>query len=177
MFWSKWKMALLAVVAGAGVTGAGAAGVAWTRGRTPALGRRALPVQIFTLHENGKAIRCRVLETFRRPEGSMMHRVQNVETGAIFELEEPRPSTVVPVQPPGPEAILEQAGHHRVVVLVRVGSEEEGAIAPEPDLAQSDDGPLGQARVGQHPLVGAALGAPQAAHLDHLEAGVPGQAP
>jgi hypothetical protein len=60
-------------------------GLAWTQ--TPAQ-RPAGEVaeRIMVVHENGKSIRCRVMETWQLPDGRVAHLLQALETGEMITI-------------------------------------------------------------------------------------------
>src|SRR6185312_6170836 len=77
MVWSNWQGAIWR---GAGVMLLFWSGLAWTQ--TPAQrapGDAAEPTMV--VHENGKATRCRVLETWALPDGRKAHLLESLETG------------------------------------------------------------------------------------------------
>lgn len=88
MAWSKWK--------GACVVGLLASvGLAWSQ--SPMVHRSAPSSErIMTVHENGKALRCRVVQSWRTSTGSQAHQLQVIETGEMMTIVEDGSPTTVP---------------------------------------------------------------------------------
>lgn len=81
MLWTNWQGAIWR---GAVLVVLFWTGLAWTQTSTP---RPADPAdKIMVVHENGKATRCRVLETWRMPDGRVAHLLQALETGEMITI-------------------------------------------------------------------------------------------
>src|SRR5262245_7490561 len=105
MVWSNWKGAVLLLLAGAGLAwsqvptsrhmpaGSMPAGdrAAGERGAT----ERAATERIMTVHENGKALRCRVITNWRTQDGKLAYQLQVIETGEMLTIAEDGPPTMV----------------------------------------------------------------------------------
>src|SRR5262249_38709875 len=100
MVWSNWKGALLLLLAGAGL--------AWSQvpasrpipaGSSPGgermAGERGATERIMTVHENGKALRCRVIINWRTQDGKLAYQLQIIETGEMLTIAEDGPPTMV----------------------------------------------------------------------------------
>lgn len=79
MVWSNWRTALVLMTAWVGL--------AWSQAPTNP-GTAAGSERILTVHENGKAVRCRVLRQWRQPDGSTAYELQALETGEILTIVE-----------------------------------------------------------------------------------------
>jgi len=89
MAWSKWK--------GACVVGLLASvGLAWSQAPMGNRSTPPSPERIMTLHENGKALRCRVVQSWRTSNGAQAHQLQVIETGELVTILEDGPATTVP---------------------------------------------------------------------------------
>jgi hypothetical protein len=87
MAWSKWRGVLL-------LTALASVGLAWSQ--SPTLNRQTTaPERIMTVHENGKSLRCRVLQSWRTANGSLAHQLQVIETGELMTIVEDGPATPV----------------------------------------------------------------------------------
>lgn len=90
MVWSNWKGALLVLLAGVGL--------AWSQApssRPMPAGDRPATERIMTVHENGKAIRCRVMTSWRTQDGKNAYQLQVIDTGEMLTIEEDGPPTTV----------------------------------------------------------------------------------
>ncbi|MBI3410570.1 MAG: HEAT repeat domain-containing protein [Planctomycetes bacterium] len=90
MVWSNWKGALLILLAGVGL--------AWSQvptSRPMPVGERIANERIMTVHENGKALRCRVMTTWRTQDGKTAYQLQVVDTGEMMTIEEDGQPTMV----------------------------------------------------------------------------------
>ncbi|HZZ80050.1 MAG TPA: HEAT repeat domain-containing protein [Gemmataceae bacterium] len=77
MVWSNWQGAIWR---GAGVMLLLWSGLAWTQTPVqPSGGNSNEPTMV--VHENGRAVRCRVLETWALPDGRKAHLLESVDTG------------------------------------------------------------------------------------------------
>src|SRR5262245_38135047 len=89
MAWSKWRAAVVLVLLGS-------VGLAWSQ--SPMFNRPASSPsseRIMTVHENGQALRCRVIQSWKTPAGAQAHQLQVLETGAMLTiLEDGVPTTV-----------------------------------------------------------------------------------
>src|SRR5712691_2069368 len=93
MIWSNWQGAIWR---GAMLVLLFWSGLAWTQ--TPAPRPEADPAErIMVVHENGKSTRCRVMETWKLPDGKVAHLLQALETGEMI--------TIVDDQVPSPDTI------------------------------------------------------------------------
>ena len=89
MAWSKWK--------GACVVGLLASvGLAWSQAPMGNRSTPPSPERIMTLHENGKALRCRVVQSWRTSNGTQAYQLQVIETGELVTILEDGPATTVP---------------------------------------------------------------------------------
>jgi hypothetical protein len=100
MVWSKFKRALAA----AAVVGGGLGGLAWSQQHiapvpAPAQGQPA--ERIMTVHEDGHALRCRVVQTWRMEDGTMAYQLQVIDSGEMLTIVEEGPITTVPGPNPG----------------------------------------------------------------------------
>lgn len=89
MAWSKWRGAVALVLLGS-------VGLAWSQ--SPMVNRPAsnsASERIMTVHENGKALRCRVIRSWRTSAGGQAHELQSIDTGAMMTIvEDGQPTTV-----------------------------------------------------------------------------------
>src|SRR5262245_3557717 len=53
------------------------------------------PERVMTVHENGKALRCRIVTSWRLENGSTAYQVQSLETGEMLTIVEDGPSTTL----------------------------------------------------------------------------------
>jgi hypothetical protein len=77
MVWSNWRGAVVVLFAWAGF--------AWTQVPAPvAVG--VLPERIMVVNENGRSLRCRILESWQLPDGKMAHQVQVLNNGEMLTI-------------------------------------------------------------------------------------------
>ncbi len=88
MLWSNWQGAILR---GAVLAFLFWAGLAWTQSPTKN-SAGSTTERIMVVHENGKATRCRVLESWQLPDGRMANLLQAVETGELITIVDDRAS-------------------------------------------------------------------------------------
>jgi hypothetical protein len=90
---TSWKLkSALAMM----LTGAGVAGLAWSQAPTRAVRPHTQTERIMTVHEGGRGIRCRVLQSWRLPSGALAHQLQALETAEMITIVEDGPATMVP---------------------------------------------------------------------------------
>lgn len=92
MVWSNWKGAVLVLLASVGST--------WSQTPGPSGGPAERQL---TVHENGKALRCRMVTSWKLADGSTAHQVQVLETAEMLTIapESPAPagkSNAVPMR-------------------------------------------------------------------------------
>ena len=89
MAWSKWRGALVLMLLAS-------VGLAWSQ--TPMFNRSAssAPERIMTVHENGKAQRCRVVQSWKTSTGAQAHQLQVIDTGELLTIVEDGSPTTVP---------------------------------------------------------------------------------
>src|SRR5262245_33730234 len=86
--------ALIAVLACGGLALAWA-GSAWSQAPRSAQTASSQAERILTVYENGKALRCRVVTSWRLQNGSAAYQVQVVDTGETLTIVEDGPSTTL----------------------------------------------------------------------------------
>src|SRR5262245_8973897 len=90
MVWSNWKGALLLLLAGTGV--------AWSQAptsRSMPAGDRPATERVMTVHENGKALRCRIIANWRTQDSKSAFQLQVIDSGEMLTIEEDGPPTTV----------------------------------------------------------------------------------
>lgn len=85
MAWSNWRGILVLTVLAS-------VGLAWSQTPTNK-GQTSASERIMTVHENGKALRCHVLQTWRTANGALAHQLQVIETGELMTIIEDGPTT------------------------------------------------------------------------------------
>src|SRR5687768_9689970 len=82
MIWSNWRKAIWQ---GAGVAAMFWAGLAWTQSPTPSSSSQG-PERIMVVHENGRSLRCRVLQSWQLPDSRIAHLLQAVDSGEMVTI-------------------------------------------------------------------------------------------
>ncbi len=91
MAWSKWRGAL--VVISLTSVSLASVGLVWSQSTRQTIASE----RIMTVREdNGKALRCRVLQSWRTSSGAMAYQLQALETGEILTIVEDGQPTMVP---------------------------------------------------------------------------------
>ncbi len=88
MAWSKWRGACV-------LTLLASVGLAWSQ--SPMFNRTATSSErIMTVHENGKELRCRLVQSWKTSTGAQAHQLQVIETGELMTIVEDGSPTTVP---------------------------------------------------------------------------------
>src|SRR5215212_7271827 len=80
MVWSNWRGAVLVLVAWVVITAC--------QGFAQSPRASGKVEQYMTVHENGQSIRCKLVGTWRLPDGSRAYQLQAVETGQMLTVVE-----------------------------------------------------------------------------------------
>ena len=84
MVWSNWRGAALLLLA--------CAVPVWSQSTTPTSNTAD---KFMTVHENGKSQRCKIIRTWRTPEGSNAYQLQVLETREMITVVEDGPSSSI----------------------------------------------------------------------------------
>lgn len=94
MAWSKWRGALVLLLLAS-------VGLAWSQSPRTNRSASSSSERILTVHENGKALRCRVVQSWRTNTGAQAHQLQVLDTGEMITIVEDGSPTTVPTSVPG----------------------------------------------------------------------------
>src|SRR5438552_15970969 len=86
MVWSNWRGAVVVMLAWVGL--------AWSQTPVPT-SSMGTGERIMTVHENGKSVRCRIMSTWRTPDGSQAYQLQAVDSAEIITIVEDGPGSSV----------------------------------------------------------------------------------
>jgi len=84
MVWSNWRGAVLLMLAWVGP--------AWSQGTVPT---PSTSEKIMTVHDNGKSQRCKIITSWRTPEGSKAYQLQVIASGEMITIVEDGPATTL----------------------------------------------------------------------------------
>ncbi len=127
MIWSNWQGAIWR---GAIVVVLFWSGLAWTQTSAPRSPNEGGD-RIMVVHENGKATRCRVVESWQLPDGRLAHLLQALETGEMITIVDDRASE------PGPKGIK---GMPKRIFAWGLGQRTPPKDAPIPPQLRHDSG-------------------------------------
>jgi len=86
MVWSNWRGAVLVMLAWVGL--------AWSQAPMPTSSVNTAE-RIMTVHEDGRSVRCRVVSTWRTPEGATAYQLQVLDTGEMMTIVEDGPAATI----------------------------------------------------------------------------------